>query len=129
MFDTQVLVTKELTAVENLYLKCLTNQLNDQNLIQHLADDYKQNQNNEIYTRYLNQLTRANTPKEGNEAMICEGLFELYGTSSKEIAEKATLQTKKEDEAIYLPKISKLEQENASLRKILAEHGISVENA
>lgn len=43
--------------------------------------------------------------------MVCEGLLNYFGTSSEEIIEK----TKKEEEAIYLPKIENLTSQNIQL--------------
>ena len=43
--------------------------------------------------------------------LICEGLFNLYGTSSEEIIAKA----KKESDEYYLPKINELSASNEEL--------------
>ena len=43
--------------------------------------------------------------------MICEGLFNLFGTSSEEIISR----TKKEDDEYYLPQINKLAASNNQL--------------
>lgn len=55
----------------------------------------------EIYTKYLNQITRANSMKKGEPTMVCEGLFELYGTTSQEFYDRG----RQEAENLYLPKI------------------------
>lgn len=111
-FDTQIIVTQELPPKENLYLKCLTNRLQDAELINRLANDYESNQTQDIYTKYMNQLTKANSNnKEGESPMICEGILNLCGTSSEEIIAR----TKKEEEEYYLPKIKGLTNENEQL--------------
>ncbi len=43
--------------------------------------------------------------------MVCEGILNLYGTSSAEIIER----TKKEDAEYYLPKIEQLTSQNDDL--------------
>lgn len=111
-FTAQIIVTRQLAPEDNLYLHCLTNNLSSTNLIQKLTDDYKLHQEQDIYVRYMHQLTTANIKTEGGSPMICEGLLNLCGTSSKEIIER----TKKEDAEYYLPQIdylkSLLEQNN-----------------
>ena len=95
-FYIQIIVTKELPAEENLYLRCMTNQLQDTGLTNLLADDYKKHMEHEIYTKYLNQITRANSTKKGESIMVCEGLFELYGTTSQEFYDRGKEEAKQE---------------------------------
>ena len=110
-FNAQIIVTKELPPEENLYLHCLTNKLQDVKLVNRLADDYKKHQEQDIYIRYMHQLTTANLKTKGDLPMVCEGLLNLYGTSSAEIIER----TKKEAAEYYLPKIDQLSARNESL--------------
>lgn len=60
-FFIQIIVTKELPKDENLYLRCLTNNFEDDDLINKLMDDYKKHQDQDIYIRYMNQFTNAYT--------------------------------------------------------------------
>ena len=64
-FIIQIIVTKELSPEENLYLHCLTDHLNNTELIKQLVDDYQQHQEHDIYIRYMNQLTNANSNTKG----------------------------------------------------------------
>ena len=107
----QIIVTKELPSEENLYLRCLTDRLQDTDLINRLAKDYEEHQDQDIYMRYMNQLTNANKKQKGASPMVCEGILNICGTSSKEIIER----TKKEEEAYYLPKINELTSSNEAL--------------
>lgn len=120
MYRTQIIVTSELSAPNNLYLRCLTNNLCDSNLTNRLMNDYKQHQNQEIYTKYLNQLTHANKRKDGVTPMYCEGIFELFGTSSKEIEENATEIATQKAQELYLPQINALKERVAFLEAQLA---------
>ncbi|MBP3477046.1 MAG: hypothetical protein J6K48_12145 [Lachnospiraceae bacterium] len=104
IFNIQIIVIKELLPEEYLYLHCLTDKLHDSKLIAQLADDYKIHQDQDIYIKYLHQLTTANTRKKGDSLMVCEGLLNLFGTSSEEIIER----TKQEDAEYYLPQIDYL---------------------
>lgn len=103
-FNTQIIVTSRLSPEEYLYLHCLTNKLQDTGLVNRLADDYKLHQEQDIYIRYMHQLTTANKKTEGDLLMVCEGLLNLFGTSSEEIIER----TRKEEAEYYLPKIDYL---------------------
>ena len=103
-FNIQIIVTRELLPEDNLYLSCLTDKLQDTALANRLADDYKSHQEQDIYIKYMNQITNANKKKKGESAMVCEGILNLCGTSSKEIIER----TKKEEAEYYLPKINQL---------------------
>lgn len=84
----QIIIVQELPAEDALYLRCLTNCLNDTRLIEQIADDYSQHQSQPEYDEYMNQLTNANLSAEGGTLMCCEGIFRLYGTSSKEFYDK-----------------------------------------
>lgn len=102
IFNIQIIVTKELLPEEHLYLHCLTDKLHDSKLINQLTDDYKTHQDQDIYIKYLHQLTTANTKKKGEPLMVCEGLLNLFGTSSEEIIER----TKQEEADYYLPQMT-----------------------
>lgn len=103
-FTIQIIVTKNLSPKDNLYLHCLTNKLQDTELVNQLAEDYSNHQEQDIYIKYMHQISTANIKKKGGSSMICEGILNLCGTSSAEIIER----TKKEDAEYYLPKIDHL---------------------
>ena len=110
-FTAQIIVTRELSPEDNLYLRCLTNNLQDTGLANRLADDYSNHQEQDIYLRYMHQITTANAKMKGESPMVCEGILNLCGTSSEEIIER----TKKEDAEYYLPKIDQLSSQNNQL--------------
>lgn len=124
IFPVQILVTKELPADTALYLRCLTNDLRDRELIDRLALDYADHQNDPVYENYMNQLINANLSPKGESPMCCEGIFKLYGTSSKEIAENAVapIQEKLDKTTAELDAI---QQQNAYLKLLLDQHGIA----
>ncbi len=103
-FITQIIVISELPSDENLYLRSLTNHLQDSELINRISDDYAKHKDSDIYTKYLNQLTTANLGTKGDTSMVCEGLFNLFGTTSEEVIAKA----KQESDDYYLPQIDYL---------------------
>lgn len=71
-FNIQIIVTKELCPEENLYLYCLTDHLDNARLIKRLVDDYQHHQEQDIYIRYMNQLTNANSNTKGRSPMFEE---------------------------------------------------------
>ena len=71
-FFIQIIVTKELLSEENLYLHCLTNNLSSPKLIKQLVDDYQHHQTQDIYVKYMNQLTNANSNMKGESLMFEE---------------------------------------------------------
>lgn len=111
IFKTQIIVTGELSSKEKLYLRCLDNHLNDSALINLFADDYIKHKDLAIYTKYLNQLTIANLKTKGDSSMVCEGLFNLFGTTSEEVIARA----KKESEDYYFPQLNELSSNNKPL--------------
>lgn len=110
-FLAQIIVTKELSPEDFLYLRCLTGSLTESGLADRLADDCGLHQDQEPYIRYLHQLAVASLKTKGDTSMVCEGLLNLYGTSSAEIIER----TRKEEAEYYLPKIEELSSQNDSL--------------
>ena len=119
-FTTQIIVTSKLPPEEYLYLRCLTDKLQDTKLVNQLTDDYKLHQEQDIYIRYMHQLTTANKKTKGDFLMVCEGLLNLFGTSSEEIIER----TRKEDAEYYLPKIDSLSSHNDYLKSLLKQNNI-----
>ncbi|MCM1048286.1 MAG: hypothetical protein NC433_07670 [Clostridiales bacterium] len=113
IFNAQIIVIRELSPDDSLYLRCLTNKLTDTGLIRRLAENYQAHheQNPVIYTQYLSQLIIANSTEKGGNPMVCEELLNLYGTSSEEITEKAMAKA----EAYYQPKIDELSSANNAL--------------
>lgn len=134
IFIIQIIVTRELSSEDNLYLHCMTGNLNDVKLINRLAEDYKIHQEQEIYVKYMHQLSNANIRSKGESTMVCEGLLNLFGTSEEEIVAR----TKAREADFYLPKIEALTNENAQqssfidelssqvnyLKNLLTEHNI-----
>ena len=84
IFIIQFIVTKELPPEENLYLHCLTDNLNNTELIKQLVDDYQKHQEQDIYIRYMNQLTNANSNTKGRLPMLFEEMMERARAEAKD---------------------------------------------
>lgn len=110
-FEIQIIVVQELPSEENLYLYCLSDRLQDTYLVNRLADDYNRHAGQQVYADYLQQLTNATTLKGDSQMVVCEGLLNMFGTSSEEIIAKA----KAESDEYYLPKIDELTASNEAL--------------
>ena len=141
MYPAQVLVLHELSPEDSMYLYCLQKNIDDPKMIDTLLNNYKANKNNKLYTDYMNQFLYSRT--KGDPLMVCEGIFKLYGTSSKEIAENAAEQARKQTreqyDNYYLPQIEKLTETVNTLmdsvntltselnhtKQLLAEHNIN----
>lgn len=126
-FHTQIIVAKELPPEENLYLRCLTDNLEDAKLANRLTNDYEKHQDQDIYIRYMRQLATANLKTKGDLPMVCEGLLDICNMISDEIIER----TKKEADEYYLPKIDQLSSQNNDLssqivylQSLLVKNGI-----
>ena len=128
-FNAQIIVTKELPPEDNLYLRCLTDQLHRNGLAEALTDDYKQHRSQQVYSRYMHQIAAANNKesKEGEHMVIDEWLYEMCGTSSDEVIARA----KKEADEYYQPKIDSLSSDNRLLssqidylKSLLLQHNI-----
>lgn len=124
MYETQVVITHELPPGEALYLRCLTNHLTDPALLSQLTEDYQTHKNQEFYIKYLNQLTNANTNRKGDHHMVCEGLFRLYGTSSKEIEENAKKESIEEINRLN-DQLKDLSSQNNYLKNLLTKNNIA----
>lgn len=138
-FKIQIIVIRELPPAENLYLCCLSDRLQDASLTNRLADDYNRHNGQQLYADYLQQLTNAHTTLKGDPKMVvCEGLLNMFGTSSEELIAKG----KKESDDYYLPKINeltvsnekltfsnkKLASQNDYLKNLLRKNNISFDN-
>jgi cell shape-determining protein MreC len=79
----------------------------------------------------MNQLTNANQSRKGESSMVCEGILNICGTSSKEIEERTRKETAAEIQSLtdqnkqLSSENSQLNSENNYYRKLLTEHGIA----
>ncbi|MDE7282017.1 MAG: hypothetical protein K2N85_00270 [Lachnospiraceae bacterium] len=124
IFDAQIIVTRELSPGDSLYMRCLTDNLSDKELVGRLADDYSTHREQDIYINYLEQVTTANNQKKGDNAMVCEGLLNLFGTSSEEIIARTKEEDKAEAAAFYQPTIDALSSKIDYLQNLLIQNNI-----
>ena len=73
----QIIVTKELTEAENLWLKSLTNELEQNETAEKLLEEYSKNQANALYRSVMELIVRANKQKFEEVKGMCDSLREL----------------------------------------------------
>lgn len=135
-FNIQIIVTKELCPEKNLYLYCLTDNLNNTRLIKRLVDDYQHHQEQDIYIRYMNQLTNANSNTKGRSPMFEEMMerarieAETYYTTHY-AALLASLNNKIEQLSSSNEQLSSSNEQLVSqidyLKNLLNQHNIQIE--
>lgn len=73
----QLIVTEELSEQENLWIKGLTNRLQDIALAEKLLEEYGNHKGNGLYRSVMNIIVRANEGTFEEVKMMCEALEEL----------------------------------------------------
>ena len=73
----QIIVTKELTEAENLWLKSLTNELEQNETAEKLLEEYSKNQATALYRSVMELIVRANKQKFEEVKGMCDALREL----------------------------------------------------
>ena len=74
----QLLVTSELSKEENLWLKCLTNDLDDIETIDRLSKEYGAHEHEELYKAVMDVIVRANKEKFKEVTNMCVALREIW---------------------------------------------------
>lgn len=99
----QLLVISELSEQENLWLKCLTNDLDDMVTIDRLSEEYGAHEHEELYKSVMNVIVRANKERFKEATNMCEALREIWAedfeqarSEGVEIGIKAMIESSKE---------------------------------
>ena len=92
MMPVQFIVTKQLNKQENLWIRSLTNQLEDDGTIEKMIAECKKHKHNVLYDSVLDIVVHANSERVEADERMCEALKELFkdefGDSIKEMEEK-----------------------------------------
>lgn len=107
-FYSQIIVMSELTLEENLYLRGLAEKVPDKSLQNRITANCIRHNDQPIYNHFLDQYIRTTSKTKGDTSMVCEAALELFGTSSKEIAQQVAQKVREEDQA----QIAQLTQNN-----------------
>ena len=73
----QLILTKELSENHNLWLKNLTDNLEDPEMVNRLIEQYAKHKENSLYKSVMNLIVRANQEKFKEVKAMCEALEEL----------------------------------------------------
>lgn len=87
-FPIQIVHTRELSREQNLWLRSLTNKLNNRNDILSLMAEYKQKSSNNLYSSVMNIIVTANKQRFKEESIMCEALKEIFLEQYGEAYEK-----------------------------------------
>ena len=89
ILPTQLIVTSRLNWEDNLWLRSLTNKLEDKNQIQKIVNEYHENKRNKLYESVMDIIVKANH-KEFEEAKgdMCKALEELMADVIEERVEE-----------------------------------------
>ena len=78
MIPMQIIVSSELSEKENIWLRSLTNNLNDAKLVDKISGIYSKHQKDERYKSVMNVIVRANREKFKEVTDMCEALREIW---------------------------------------------------
>ncbi len=121
-------------------MRCLCDRTANPGLLNHVVRSCNEHPGNNVYDEYLSELLysvrKELYPKNKEGKNMCEAIFEIFGTSSQEIAEKAKAEARQENQIIIdnltqineslIDENSSLANENSFLRSLLAEKGIAI---
>lgn len=77
-FPIQLVLTKELTDEENLWLHNLTNDIEEKEVIEKLLMEYEKHNGEKLYSSVMNIITNANEEKFKEVSDMCEALERIY---------------------------------------------------
>ena len=77
-FPIQIVLTKELTNEENLWLHNLTNDIQQKDVIEKLLLEYQCHSQEKLYSSVMNVITTANAEKFKEVTGMCEALEKIY---------------------------------------------------
>lgn len=77
-FPIQIVLTKELTDGENLWLHNLTNDIQEKEVIERLLMEYQKHSQEKLYSSVMNIITNANAERFKEVTGMCEALERIY---------------------------------------------------
>lgn len=120
-FPIQIIHTPELSKEENLWLRSLTNKINDGNDILTLMTEYKQKSSNKLYSSVMDIILKANKPKLKEEDDMCEAIKEIFFEVYGEAYEKEQQEALAEKDARIAEKDSALAEKDALIAELRAQ--------
>ena len=88
-FDMQLIVTSKLTKEKNFWLKNLTNDIKDPEMIREIIAEFRKHEKDKLYQSIMDMIVRANREMfKEDEDMMCDALRELYQEEINAAAER-----------------------------------------
>ena len=104
VIQIQIIVTRKLSEIENLWLRSLTNKLKKTKNAKKLIEDYRKHSDNNLYKSVLETIMRANQKTfeevNGMSDIFMEIVQEKFDRKLKEETEKAVEKAQKETELL-----------------------------
>lgn len=140
-FAIQLLVTKDLTDEENLWLHNLTNDIHDKNVMNRLISEYKKHEKDTHYKSIMDIITHANMDTFREVTVVCKALEDLYwevhgerimreqkealDKAVAEVREEVRAEVRAENKAILAQRDSVLAEKDAYIKQLEAQLGIA----
>ena len=78
IFAIQIIVTSRLSKEQNFWLRNLTDDIKEPEVIREIAKKYQENRGNRLYRSVMNIIVRANEESFREERSMCEAIIELF---------------------------------------------------
>lgn len=119
IISIQIIITKQLSREENLWLKSLTDKLKRKDIFDGLLDSYKENCKNPLYESMMNIIIRANPDAFKEVKGVCEALEELFKDIIDErVKEQVEVKVKEQVEAKVKEQVAVKVKEQIELERI-----------
>lgn len=96
IFQAQIIINRKLDREENLWLRCLDNQLREKELYERLEQEYRKHKNENRYSEPMNAIIWSNFKQKGERKVMCEALYDLFADELLEHETKGRTQGKME---------------------------------
>lgn len=88
VFQSQIIINRQLDKAESLWLRCLDNRLKEKELYERLEEEYKRHKNETRYAAPMNAIVWSNLEQEGERNVMCEALYDLFADELVEREER-----------------------------------------
>lgn len=102
VFPAQIIINRELDEKENLWLRCLDNQIKEKELYERLEQEYREHKNEEKYSEPMNAIIWSNLKQKGERKVMCEALYDLFADELLEYEIKGKTEGKQEKTKIVI---------------------------
>lgn len=124
VIPVQLIVISELDPNRNLWLRSLTNHLDNENMIRQILGEYNGNLDNTLYRSAMNMIVKANKEKfKEGDVLMCEALEELFMEIMPDRVQKLMDEVQKARDEETAQKIEENAVQINKLTSILLEEG------